>query len=108
MSLGGLIVNRVNFGGLGKRSPEQVQAQLEADLGERLAARVAGNLADFDVLAQRDQATIARLSAELQETDPILVPHMDEEVRDLAGLARLAGHLFNQRRSADRRSAALS
>ena len=33
-------------------------------------------------------------SQELVEPDPILVPHLDEDVRDLAGLARLAEHLF--------------
>ena len=94
MSLGGLIVNRVNFDGLGRRSVAQVQELLDERLGESLAGRVAGNLADFDVLVQRDQATIAWLSRELDEPHPILVPHMDEEVRDLAGLARLSGHLF--------------
>ncbi len=95
MSRGGLIVNRVQFEGLGDQSVEHVRELLAPDLGERLAARVAGNLADFDVLAQRDRDTIERLSEELDETDPILVPHLDEDVRDLAGLARLAEHLFS-------------
>ena len=95
MSRGGLIVNRVHFDGLGDSSVEQVQALLAPDLGERLARRVAGNLADFDVLVQRDRKTVARLSRELDEREPILVPHLDEDVRDLAGLARLAEHLFS-------------
>jgi hypothetical protein len=38
---------------------------------------------------------VARLSRELGERDPILVPHLDEDVRDVAGLARLAEHLFS-------------
>ena len=95
MSRGGLIVNRVQFEGLGDQSVEHVRELLAPDLGERLAARVAGNLADFDVLAQRDRDTIERLSEELDEADPILVPHLDEDVRDLAGLARVAEHLFS-------------
>ena len=95
MSRGGLIVNRVHFDGLAGHSVEQVQALLEPDLGERLATRVAGNLADFDVLVQRDRDTIERLSEQLDEPEPILVPHMDEDVRDLAGLDRLAEHLFS-------------
>jgi anion-transporting ArsA/GET3 family ATPase len=95
MSRGGLIVNRVHFDGLGGHSVEQVQALLEPDLGERLAAHAAGNLADFDVLVQRDRDTIERLSRELEEPDPILVPHLDEDIRDLAGLGRLAEHLFS-------------
>jgi anion-transporting ArsA/GET3 family ATPase len=94
MSRGGLIVNRVHFDGLGDNSPEQVQTLLAPDIGERLAKRVAGNLADFDVLVQRDSDTVARLSRELGERQPILVPHLDEDVRDLAGLARLSEHLF--------------
>ncbi len=95
MSRGALIVNRVHFDGLGEHSVEQVQALLEPQLGDRLATRVAGNLADFDVLVQRDRDTIARLSQELDEPEPILVPHMDEDVRDLAGLDLLAEHLFS-------------
>ena len=74
---------------------QDVQALLAPALGGAVAARVAGNLSDFDVLAKRDRDTIARLSRELSEPDPVLVPHLDEDVRDLAGLARLAEHLFN-------------
>ena len=52
------------------RAPHGLQRPLRAGgrraaraaLGERLAARVAGNLADFDVLVRRDRETIARLS----------------------------------------------
>jgi anion-transporting ArsA/GET3 family ATPase len=94
MSRGGLIVNRVHFDGLGDSSTEDVQALLAPELGERLAKRVAGNLADFDVLVQRDRDTVARLTRELGERSPILVPHLDEDVRDIAGLARLSEHLF--------------
>jgi anion-transporting ArsA/GET3 family ATPase len=94
MSRDGLIVNRVHFDGLGKRSMAEVQTLLAPELGERLATRVAGNLADFDVLVQRDQKTIAALTRDLEDSDPILVPQMDEDVRDIAGLARLAEHLF--------------
>jgi hypothetical protein len=79
---------------------------LAEDLDERLAQRVAGNLADFDVLVRRDRETIARLSEQLSEPDPILVPHLDEEVRDLAGLARLAANLFDGQDEVKRRAAA--
>jgi anion-transporting ArsA/GET3 family ATPase len=105
MSLGGLIVNRVHFDGLGGESAEDVEALLTPELGERLAARVASNLADFDTLVQRDRATVERLSLELSEPDPILVPHLDEDVSDLAGLARLSEHLFGAQRPAARRAA---
>ncbi len=55
-----------------------------------LARRAAGNLADFDVLVSRDRDTIARLRRELDEPDPVIVPHLDEDIQDLAGLARIA------------------
>jgi anion-transporting ArsA/GET3 family ATPase len=94
MSRGGLIVNRVHFDGLGGNSPEEVQTLLAPGLGDGLAARVAANLADFDVLVERDRHTIGRLSRELEEPNPILVPHLDKDVQDLAGLARVAEYLL--------------
>jgi anion-transporting ArsA/GET3 family ATPase len=94
MERAALIVNRVHRDGLEGHTREQVQALLSEELGERLAARVAGNLADFDVLVQRDRDSVARLQRALDEPDPILVPHLDRDVYDLAGLARVAEHLF--------------
>jgi anion-transporting ArsA/GET3 family ATPase len=95
MSRGGLIVNRVHFDGLGEHSVDDVQALLTPALGDGLAARVAANLGDFDLLVRRDRDTIARLCGQLQEADPILVPDLDRDVQDLAGLARMAEHLFD-------------
>jgi len=94
MARGELIVNRVHRDGLGSHSVDDVAALLTPQLGDRLAARVAHNLADFDVLVQRDRHTIARLAAQLGERNPILVPHFDEDIQDLAGLALVAEHLF--------------
>ena len=67
---------------------------LAPELGEALARRAAHNLADFDVLVRRDRDTIARLRRELDEPNPVIVPHLDEDIQDLAGLARIAGYLF--------------
>jgi len=90
----GVIVNRVQRAGLDGRTPAEVQAQLAPALGERLAARAAANLADFDVLSRRDGETIARLCEAVSEPSPLLVPHLDEDIGDLAGLACVAGYLF--------------
>jgi anion-transporting ArsA/GET3 family ATPase len=106
MAVGGLIVNRVHFDGLGGHSVEQVQELLAGEIDERLAQRAAGNLADFDVLVRRDRETIARLSEQLAEPDPILVPHLDEEVRDLASLRRLSENLFDGQDEVKRRAKA--
>ncbi len=89
-----LIVNRVHRDGLGGRSAAEVQTLLAGELGERLAARVADNLADFDVLVRRDHATVERLAQALDDPAPILVPHLDGDVQDLAGLDFVARHLF--------------
>jgi anion-transporting ArsA/GET3 family ATPase len=88
------IVNRVHLHGLDGHSAEEVEALLAGELGDALARRTAGNLADFDVLVRRDRDTIARLRRELDEPNPVIVPHLDEDIQDLAGLARIAGHLF--------------
>jgi anion-transporting ArsA/GET3 family ATPase len=90
----GAIVNRVHPHGLDGHSVEQVQALLSTELGASLARRVAGNLEDFDVLVRRDRDTIARLSQALAESDPVIVPHLDEDIQDLAGLSRIAEYLF--------------
>ena len=96
MLRGGLIVNRVHhLDGAGQHSPAAVQALLAERLGASLAARAALNLAEFEQLARRERDAITRLSAELEEPDPILVPDLEEDVHDLAGLAQVAGHLFS-------------
>ncbi|HEY2397500.1 MAG TPA: ArsA-related P-loop ATPase [Solirubrobacteraceae bacterium] len=94
MQRGALIVNRVHSVGLGEHSPGEVQRALEPELGQSLARRVAANLADFDVLRRRDGETIAGLARALGEREPILVPHLDHEIQDLLGLARIAEELF--------------
>jgi anion-transporting ArsA/GET3 family ATPase len=99
MQLGALIVNRVHLHGMGGFTAPQVAELLAGDLGEPLAGRVAANLADFDVLVQRDRATIAELSRARGGAGaipaPVLVPHLDEDVQDLLGLSRVAEHLLD-------------
>ncbi len=94
MAREGLIVNRVHTEGLHGHSPAQVSELLTSELGERLAARVASNLADFDILARRDAATVDQLSEELDDHVPVQVPYLDEDIQDLAGLARIASYLL--------------
>ncbi len=99
MAVGALIVNRVHVHGLHGFSAPEVTELLAGELGQRLAARVAANLADFDVLVQRDRETIERLSrggsADAPLPPPVLVPYLDEDVQDLLGLGRVAQHLLD-------------
>jgi anion-transporting ArsA/GET3 family ATPase len=100
-----LLVNRVHTHGLHGLGEPQLAELLEGQLGEHLAARVASNLADFDLLASRDRETIERLSRAWSEAGtggtavaprarPVLIPQLDEDVQDLLGLARVAQHLL--------------
>jgi anion-transporting ArsA/GET3 family ATPase len=88
-----LIVNRVHLDGLGGSDPEHLAEMLADDLGADLARRVASNLADFDVLVRRDRETVVELTELLDGGEPTLVGHLDEEVQDLLGLARIAEQL---------------
>ncbi len=92
MRRGGLIVNRVHLDGLHGHDPQHLRALLTEQLGEELAARVAGNLIDFDILVQRDRESVAASHTRWRR-DPILVPHLNGEV-DLRGLAEIERHLF--------------
>ena len=96
MPLGGLVVNRVEPG-VGEPEPlhpSAVVEELSPVLGAALAAKIARTVADAQVLAARDVAAIARLRAELDEREPILVPLMDADVHDIAGLVAVQRHLF--------------
>jgi anion-transporting ArsA/GET3 family ATPase len=96
MPFGGLVVNRVDPG-VGEAEPldtARTEAELTGPLGAELARKVAQTVADAQVLAERDAASIVRLRAELDERDPILIPHLDGDVHDLDGLALIHRHLF--------------
>ncbi|MFZ1155971.1 MAG: ArsA-related P-loop ATPase [Solirubrobacteraceae bacterium] len=90
-----LIVNRFHNRGLDGHPSQEVAELLSDRLGATLAARVAANLADFDVLARRDRESVRALSKALEERDPLLVPHLDGDVQDLGGLAVIAERLFS-------------
>jgi anion-transporting ArsA/GET3 family ATPase len=95
MPVGELIVNRVNTYGLHGLPTHELAGMLAPKLGEQLATRVSANLADFDVLAERDRQAIARVTVAWGAGEPIVVPQLDEDVQDLLGLARIAEHLFD-------------
>jgi anion-transporting ArsA/GET3 family ATPase len=86
----GAVVNRVHpLAGVDGGSPD-----LEPLLGEELARKVELNLADYRLLAERDQDNMERLRKRLKRKPLLPVPELDEDVHDLAGLARMNDHLF--------------
>jgi anion-transporting ArsA/GET3 family ATPase len=89
-----LIVNRFHVDGLNGHTRQEVSRSLSKTLGPALAARVAGNLADFDVLASRDRESVLGLSEALDEHDPVIVPYLDGDVQGLGGLRIVAERLF--------------
>ncbi len=97
MSVGELIVNRVHTDGLGGHSVAEVARSARARARRAPCARVvAANLADFDVLARRDRDTIAEpVRGMVAPTSRSWSPHLDEDVQDLLGLARIAEQLFD-------------
>ncbi|MFL5848503.1 MAG: ArsA family ATPase [Solirubrobacteraceae bacterium] len=94
MPFGGVVVNRVHHDLLGDAEVEDVSAELVAELGDKLAARVADNFRDYHVLARRDAQNIERLGKQLRDDRLLLIPYLDEDVHDVEGLARLDRYLF--------------
>jgi anion-transporting ArsA/GET3 family ATPase len=94
MPFGGVVVNRVHHDEAPDADPEEVAAELEDELGPKLAAKVAENFRDYQVLARRDHDNIERLAGKLDEPRLCLVPYLDEDVHDIAGLARIHRFLF--------------
>ena len=93
----GAIVNRYHHDVIGDAEPDDVLTQLRDELPADLAGRVAANFDDYHLLARRDGRNVARLAAELGGHDlraQILVPQLDDDVHDVAGLNRVRRYLF--------------
>ena len=104
MSFGALIVNRVRV--LAPTPPDIDASALAGDLGGdgELAERSVQALRDLRALAQRDTASLRRLSAEFDE-DLILVPQLERAISDVAGVLAVQRFLFASRRERSARLA---
>lgn len=95
------ILNRYNSAvgeveGKARTSASESAALLEAQLGPVLAARVAASVADHNSLAARDRAQLERLTAALDSEPLALIPQLDDDIHDAAGLLRVCEQLFAQ------------
>jgi DNA-binding transcriptional ArsR family regulator len=64
-------------------------------LGDELGHKVASNLDDYEAMAARDRDNVKRLARELRSSSPpILVPHLEDDVHDIAGLIEMNEYLF--------------
>jgi len=94
MPFAGVVVNRMNLLP-GDESGEPPRTALDELLGEELGGKVARNLEDVHRLAVRDRDSVGRLSRELGGRASIVrVPHLDDDVHDIGGLAEMDQHLF--------------
>ncbi len=92
MPFGGVVVNRVHAA---PTADEALAPELAAELGPALAERVADAARELAALARRDRANLDRLLAVLGRPRAVVVPELDEDVHDLAGLSRVAAHLLD-------------
>jgi anion-transporting ArsA/GET3 family ATPase len=94
MPFGGVVVNRLRV--LARTRLAVDESALAADFGgdAALAARSVQALGDLRALARRDAASLRRLAEELDDEHPILVPQLERDVSDVAGLLTLERHLF--------------
>ena len=88
MPFGGVIVNRMHLEA--DVDDPAVPAGVDPDLERRLIE----NFEDFHALAQRDRRNVEELTAGLGERELIIVPYLDEDIHDLAGIEAVNDHLF--------------
>jgi anion-transporting ArsA/GET3 family ATPase len=91
MPFGGLVVNRVHHAGdfNGGLPPG-----LANELGRDLADRVDTSARELAALAARDANGVERLVAELGDPPAIVVPELDDDIHDVAGLVQIRDYLF--------------
>lgn len=96
MNFGAAVVNRVRY--------RLLDDGVEADDAEReiggvvgdpdLSRRLAVNLAEYELLADRDESNIELLRERLGGAPLIRIPYLDTDVHDVAGLAEIDRYLF--------------
>lgn len=87
-----LVVNRMHprFGsGLAEATRERARSLEGTDLGALFA-----NLADFELVAAREEEHLAGLAARVDPAPVVRVPFLDSDVHDIGGLDAIAAHLF--------------
>jgi anion-transporting ArsA/GET3 family ATPase len=87
-----LVVNRMHPH-FGDGSAEATRAEAAAHEGTDLG-RLYGNLADFQLVASREEDHLAGLAAKVDPAPVVRVPFLPTDVHDLDGLALIGTHLF--------------
>ena len=88
MPFGGIVVNRMH------EEADVDDPAVPDGLDPELAAKLRENFDDFHALALRDRQNVEELTDDLGGKPVIVVPYLDEDVHDLAGLEAMNEHLF--------------
>ena len=106
LPFGGFVINKVHPDYLqvaadagSDTDPERLVPELERSLdgtadAADLARKVAENFESYRILSERDRQNMARLTERVGEDCVLEVPYFDEDVHDIAGLARVNRYLF--------------
>ncbi len=92
IAVAALVVNRMHprFGtGLAEATRERARTLAGSDLGQLFA-----NLADFELVAAREEDHLQGLAARVDPAPVVRVPFLESDVHDIAGLDAIAAHLF--------------
>ena len=95
MPFGGLIVNRVQPPDGLDGDPHAVATDLAGSLGDELARKVAATYAEAQLLARRDESSLAHLRETVGDPEPVIVPQLPGDVHDVDGLVAVHDHLFS-------------
>ena len=91
-----LVVNRIHprFGEPGGRLPAGADRGRASALAGTPIGHLYANLADFDRVAEREEAHFAELAAQVAPAPVVRVPFLETDVHDLEGLIRVGAYLF--------------
>ena len=87
MPFGGVVVNRMH-------TEAEGDGEVPSGLDEELARKLRENYEDFHALAERDRRSVAQLAGDIGDRPLIVVPYLDDDVHDLAGLEAMNEYLF--------------
>jgi anion-transporting ArsA/GET3 family ATPase len=87
MPFGAVIVNRMHVEA--PDGPEDLTS-LDPDLAEKVEA----NFRDFHALAERDRRNVEELTTDMGDRPLVVVPYLDEDIHDLAGIEVMDSYLF--------------
>jgi anion-transporting ArsA/GET3 family ATPase len=93
MPFGGVVVNRMHELAA-TAGADRIEAEVSDLVGADLGRKVTRNLEDYRRLAERDRLNLEGLRKRLGRKPMITVPHLDDDVHDIAGLVAMNEYLF--------------